>query len=104
MSGAILETYIFAEILKSYWHNGRDAYFYYYRDLDQKEIDLLIEEGDVIYPIEFKKTATPSITATKSFSTLKKLGKKIGNGAVICLRETDIALSREVMAIPVSYL
>jgi len=104
MSGSILETYLIAEILKSYWHTVKSPYFYYYRDQDQKEIDLLIEEGDTLYPVEFKKTATPSKTASKHFPVLKKLGRKIGHGAVICLREEDIALSREVDAIPVGYL
>ena len=104
MSGAILETYIFTEILKSYLHNGKSAYFYYYRDLDQKEVDLVIEEGNTLYPIEFKKTATPSQNAAKNFAVLKKLGQKVGHGAVICLRETDVPLSPEVDAIPVGYL
>jgi len=104
MSGAIFETYIFSEILKTYWHNGKNPYFYYYRDHDQKEIDLLIEQGDTIYPIEFKKTASPSLNASKNFPILAKLDRKIGHGAVICLCEEDIPLSREVDAIPVGYL
>lgn len=104
MSGAILETYIFTEILKSYWHNGIEPHFYYYRDTDQKEIDLIIETNDILYPIEFKKTATPSKTSSKSFSALEKFGKKIGHGAVICFVEKDIPLSREVTAIPVGYI
>ena len=82
MSGAILETYILAEILKSYWHNGATDRFYYYRDLDQKEVDLLIETGDAIYPVEFKKTATPSQRASKQFHLLEKLGNRVGPGAV----------------------
>ena len=53
MSGAILETYLFAEILKSYWHNGKEPHFYYYRDKDQNEIDLVLETGDTLYPVEF---------------------------------------------------
>ena len=104
MSGAILETYMFIEILKSYWHNGLEPHFYYYRDTDQKEIDLVIEAGDTLYPIEFKKTATPSFSAAKNFSVIEKLGKKVGHCAVICLRECDIPLSREVDAIPVAYI
>ncbi len=104
MSGAILETYLLTEILKSYWHNGKSADFYYYRDIDQKEIDLVLEEGNTIYPVEFKKTATPSRTASKHFPVLAKLKREIGHGAVICLRETDVPLSREVDAIPVGYL
>lgn len=104
MSGAILETYLFGEILKSYWHNGKEPFFHYYRDADKKEIDLLIETGDTLYPVEFKKTATPSQTASRYFAVLNNLGKNIGHGAVICFVEGDVPLSREVTAIPVGYL
>ncbi len=104
MSGAILETYIFAEILKSYWHNGVTPHFYYYRDTDQREVDLIIETGDTLHPVEFKKTATPSRTASKQFSVLEKLGKTVGHGAVICFVEADTPLSRDVTAIPIGYL
>lgn len=104
MSGAILETYIFTEILKSYWHNGKQPHFYYYRDVDKNEIDLVIETGDAFYPVEFKKTATPSRRATKHFPKLEKLDKPVGHGAVICFVEQDIPLSATVTAIPVGYL
>jgi predicted AAA+ superfamily ATPase len=104
MSGAILETWIFSEILKSYWHNGLTANFYFYRDKDQKEIDVLIERNNTLFPVEFKKTANPSQGASKHFFVLGKLDKPIGHGAVICLKETDIPLSQSVDVIPVSYL
>jgi hypothetical protein len=68
----------------------------------------LIEQNNTLYPIEFKKTATPSQTASKHFisleTMLEKIDKKMGHGAVICLRETDTPLSRTVDAIPVGYL
>jgi predicted AAA+ superfamily ATPase len=104
MSGAILETWLMAEILKSYWHRGLSPNLYFYRDKDQKEIDLIIECDDILYPVEFKKTASPGRMASKNFSSLNKLGKQVGPGAVLCLRETDIPLSAEVTAIPSSYL
>lgn len=104
MSGAILETYMLTEILKSYWHTGKTPYCYFYRDRDQQEIDLLIEQDGKLYPIEFKKTASPSLNAIKSFKTMEKLGLPMGPGAMVCLKETDVPLSREVMAIPVGYL
>jgi len=102
MSGAIFETYVVSEILKSYWHNGQEANLYFYRDTDQKEVDLLIEANNILYPVEIKKTATPSKTATKNFDVLQKLDKKIGKGTVICLTEKNIPLSSEVIAIPVN--
>ncbi len=104
MSGAILETFIFTEILKSYWHNGKRAPLYYYRDQHQKEVDLLIVQDDIIYPLEFKKTANPSKDSSRYFDVLKNLGKKIGAGGVICLVPTLLPMSEGVNAIPVGLL
>ncbi|MCY4427218.1 MAG: ATP-binding protein [Halieaceae bacterium] len=104
MSGAIFETWAFAEILKSYWHQAQQAYFYFYRDKDKKEVDLLIERDNTLYPVEFKKTASPSRSASKNFKVLNRLAKTIGPGAVICLKESAAPLSEEVTAIPAGYL
>ena len=105
MSGSLLETWFFSEILKSYWHAGQEACFYFYRDKDQREIDLLIETSDRVYPVEFKRTASPSAGAAKNFSALEKnLCKKTGPGAVLCLIEKAVPLSRSVTAVPASYL
>ncbi len=67
MDGRILETYAFVEILKSYWHNGKEPNIYFYRDKAQNEIDFVIEEGGVLYPVEVKKTAIPSKNDIKNF-------------------------------------
>ncbi len=104
MSGAMLETWAVAEILKSYWHNGREAPLYFYRDTEQREIDLLIEADDVIYPVEIKKTAAPSAQATKQLSAAVNIGKTVGPGAVLCLTPRDLPLSASVTAIPMAYL
>lgn len=102
MSGAILETWILAELLKGYLHNGRRAPFYYYRDKDRKEIDLLIVEDGTIYPLEFKKTASPNKDDVRHFQTLKKLGMPIGPGGVICLAEQSLPLTPSTQSIPVA--
>lgn len=104
MSGAILETFIFTEILKSYWHNGKRAPVYFYRDKDKKEIDLLIVQDDTIYPLEFKKTANPNASTAQSFNVLEKFKKSIGEGGVICLVQTILPITAGVNAIPVGYL
>lgn len=104
MSGALLETWLIAEILKSYWHNGLEASLYFYRDTDQREVDLIMAIGDTLYPVEFKKTATPSLSASKQFAVVEKLGKTVGHGAVLCLVERDIPLSAKVTAVPAGYL
>ena len=101
MDGAILETWCFGEILKSYWHNGVNPLIYFYRDTDQKEIDFILEKNMTLYPIEVKKTAMPGETDIKHFQTLKKLGKKTGTGSVLCLARDRIPINREVVSIPV---
>ncbi len=101
MGGAILETFAFTEIIKSYWHNGREVNIYFYRDNDQKEIDFVIEANGRLYPVEVKKSATPAMADLKNFDALKLLKKEIGHGAVLCLRQEAVPLSREVTAMPV---
>lgn len=104
MSGAILETWVVSEVIKSYWHHGLECSIHFYRDNDQQEVDLLIETGDMLYPVEIKKTASPAKTAQTQFSVLDKLRRPIGPGAVLCMVEQDIPLSSKVMAVPVGYL
>lgn len=101
MSGAILETWVIGELLKGYWHNGRQAPFYYYRDKDQKEIDLLIIQDKIVYPLEIKKTASPSMHDVRHFQVLDRLRMSIGPAAVICLTSEFLPLTPTAQAIPV---
>lgn len=101
VSGAMLETWILVEILKSWWHRGKSAPFFFYRDKDQKEIDLLIVQDEVIHPLEFKKSATPGRDSVRHFRTLAKLDRPIGPGCVICLAESSLPLADGVVTIPV---
>lgn len=104
LSGPILETWIFGEPLKSYWHNGKRAPFYYCRDKDQKEIDLLIEQDGRIWPLEFRKSVSPRKVDVQVFATLERFGATIGPGAVVCLIDQVLPLTKRVQAIPVSAL
>lgn len=103
MSGNILETYVFCEILKSYWNNGLNPNIYFYRDTDQKEIDFVIESNDTLYPIEVKKTATPT-NSKLSFNVLNKTGRQIGEKSVVCFYPTIFPLNNSTFSIPISYI
>ena len=74
MSGALLETWGVAELLKRSWHSGRQPDFYYYRDKNQREIDLLIQQDGVVYPLAIKKTASPRPEDVRHFHALARLG------------------------------
>jgi predicted AAA+ superfamily ATPase len=104
VSGAILETWILTELLKSWWHNGLHAPFYFYRDKDQKEIDLLIIQDGTVYPLEFKKSASPGKDAVRHFQVLEKLNMPIGQGGVICLASQSLPLTSTASSIPAAFL
>lgn len=101
MSGSILETWIMGELLKSYWHTGRRPPFYFFRDKDQREIDLLLVQDGMIYPLEIKKTASPGRDDVRHFGALERLGLPVGPGGVICLAEQGLPLTATAQSIPV---
>jgi predicted AAA+ superfamily ATPase len=101
MAGAFFETFVIAEILKSYFNAGiNNPHLYFYRDKDGNEIDLIIENDGVLHPLEIKKHSDPRKEDIRSFSHLDKLGKR-GPGGVICTYDGMITLSGEDMTIPV---
>ncbi len=106
MSGGLFENFIVSEIIKSYYNAGHDSKnIYFYRDKDKKEIDLIIEKDNTLYPVEIKKSAQPSPDMTKSFSVLNKIsGKSVGQGCVLCQCDKMQYLSESVMALPIEYV
>jgi predicted AAA+ superfamily ATPase len=100
MSGAIFETWVVGELMKGWINNGWQPEFYFYRDEDQVEIDLLMVRDGVIHPLEIKKTASPGKNDVRHFQTLEKLKTPIGAGGVICLAPRCLRLTEKAWAIP----
>ena len=104
MDGAFLETYVVSEIVKSYYNAGKPINnLYYYRDIDKKEIDLLVVKADSISPIEIKKNKDPN-KPDKNFNVLNKFGLKIEIGLVICMSEEIKPINRNCYLVPVSLI
>jgi len=106
MWGHIFESFVFAEILKSYYNDGIvKPPLYYYRDMDKNEIDILIEDGEMLYPLEIKTTSDPVKSMVKAFRCLDKIpGKKTGTGALVCLAKERLPLTDRVWILPVHLL
>lgn len=103
MDGAFLETYAVTEIIKSYYNAGKQPDLYYYRDIDKKEIDLLVVKPDKLYPIEIKKSKAPD-HPDKNFSVLEKFQMEIAPGLILCMSEELIPYNRSVWYCPISLL
>ena len=102
MWGHIFESFVFGEILKSYYNDGIvKPPLYYYRDKDKNEIDIVIEDGGVLYPIEIKTTSDPTKSMVNAFRLLEGVpGKKVGSGAIICLSKERLPLKENVWILP----
>ena len=120
MAGAMFETFVINEILKSYSNEGLEYDFdvYYYNGRDKKkknengepvevdgEIDLIIQENGILYPIEIKMSTMPKASMASEFDVLDGIpDKKRGMGAIICLLDRKLYLRENLVALPLEYL
>lgn len=104
MSGELFETFVISEIMKSYQNAGMSTKnLFFYRDGNQKEIDLLILKGGLLYPVEIKKSVQPTVAMAKNFPALKQLDS-IQRGTILCQCEKHLYLSDNVQCLPLEYL
>ena len=101
MSGAILENFAVAEIVKSYENCGLELYIYYYRDRDAKEIDLIMERDGMLFPMEIKKTTSPTSQITRVFGVIDRSSSIRGTGAVLCTGDKLSAFNSENLIVPI---
>ena len=106
MAGAFFESFVISEIIKSYYNKGIvEPPLYFYRDKEMNEIDLLIEDGGVLYPLEMKKHADPQKSDMDAFALIDKIPSvKRGPGGVVCLYDKLITLKGNDKVIPIQYL
>ena len=103
MAGHVFETFVVGEVIKSYLNAGDDARnVHFYRDARQREIDLIIQEGRVLHPVEIKTSATVTREAVAGFSVLNDVGDyDVGAGAIICQAREPYPVTATVKAVPV---
>lgn len=120
MAGELFETFIVSEILKSFSNAGKDYRLYvsYYRGKDkirtqqngqktehEAEIDIIIEQDDILYPVEIKMSANPKLGMTNAFDVIEKIpGKKRGIGVILCMYDSVLWLNDKIVALPMEYI
>lgn len=101
LAGHILENYVVTEIIKSYKNAAKDCLFWYYRDKDNKEVDMIFESDGELHPIEIKRSVNPGTEIAGAFKVLDKATVPRGTGAIICLREELSAIDNNTLIVPV---
>ncbi|MHB8964297.1 MAG: ATP-binding protein [Saccharofermentanales bacterium] len=108
-AGQFFETWVISEIIKSFLNAGKSARdLYFYRDADQREIDLVMEIGRTVYPVEVKMSARPEKRMVQAFRLLEPITEagdmQIGEGAVINQYPDVMFIGNRIRSIPVGYL
>jgi uncharacterized protein len=84
LRGSIFETFIISELIKSKLNQGEKPAFSFWRDSNGNEVDLLVEQGTRLIPIEIKSGRT---LTHEAFAGLHKwcalAGDKAGVPALI---------------------
>ena len=108
MAGAVFETFVIGEIIKS-WTNSNgvtpNMNFFYFRDKDGNEINLLIKRNGILYPIEIKRHINCDKSDITAFKQLEKIpDMKRGEGCVVCIASDVFPIAATDKAIGVCYL
>lgn len=101
-SGRFVETYIINEIKKSYINNGTEPHFYYYRDSNMNEIDLIVIHDGKLHRIECKTGINFNNSTVKGFKQLNKTQYQIGAKVIICNTDTVYPLDDDVYVLPLA--
>ena len=101
-AGRFVETYIVNEIKKSFRNNGIKENFYYYRDNNQNEIDLIILDNGTLHFVECKSGVSFDKSDVKSFKQLNDTNYELGLSCIICNTDTIYSIDENVIALPIT--
>jgi len=103
LAGAIFETAVLTEIIKTFVHRGDEPEVYFWRTSTGSEVDFIIHVEGRLIPIEVKLSATLQPSMAGSILAFQKdIGAKADSGFVIHPGDTRLPLSPRVMGIPFS--
>lgn len=98
LSERLFQNFVIMELRKSWIHNGKRADFYFYRDSNFKEINLLIKNGNVYHPIAISTAETPESSLIKTFNSINRGNVVTGPSSVICLTDEPHYIRSDVVA------
>ena len=105
MAGPIMETAVLSEIVKTLTHRGEDPQIYFWRTSSGAEVDIVLEQGGKLIPIEVKLSATPRPAFATSIQGFQRdLGQRASAGYVVHPGDIRLPLRSNVTALPFAEL
>ena len=101
LGGAIFETAVLLEIVKAFVNRGEEPQIHFWRTSAGVEVDLVVEAGGKLIPIEIKLSATPRPAMASGIRAFQEdLGEKAGPGLVVHPGDVRLPLAPKVVALP----
>jgi uncharacterized protein len=86
VSGALFENLVISELIKRHKAKLESGFFYYFREKNGLEIDLIYENRAKFKLIEIKQSETPSISMAKNLLKFSELVKNVSKKFVLTPR------------------
>jgi len=101
MGGAIFETAVVTEIIKTIMHRGDVPQVYFWRTSNGTEVDVIIDNAGKLTPVEVKLAATPRPAMAQGIKTFRKdFGKESTMGFIVHPGDVRLPLAENVVALP----
>lgn len=83
LKGALFESFVVSELLKSRFNSGKKDNLYFFRDNVGNEVDLVVDQGVKVDQIEIKSGQTVSMDFFKGLKYFKKINPEIEKSSVV---------------------
>lgn len=101
MGGALFEGFIISEAFKIFAIKGKRPDIFFWRSHDGLEVDLIIQIGKKLYPVEIKLTATPTLKHIEPLNRFKSIVKDTDDtGLLVCRISKSTPMPSGNLAMP----
>lgn len=105
LGGALFETAVITEVVKTLEHRGLEPQVYFWRTARGEEVDLIVDDGEQLIPIEIKLNATPHPAMAAGIVAFRELfGRRAGPGWLVHPGDTQLPLAPNVRSLPFAEL
>jgi predicted AAA+ superfamily ATPase len=105
MLGQLLETFVFQELRRQASASPENIAFYHFRNRDDHEVDIVLEQGALLAGIEVKASGTVSNGDFRGLRKLQEIaGERFCCGVVLYDGEASLRFGPRLFALPVQSL
>jgi uncharacterized protein len=112
MAGAIVETAVVTELLKTCLHRGQEPRLWFWRTSRGSEVDVLVEDQLTLHPLEVKAAATPRPEMARGILAMREMladggdapRPAVAHGYVVHAGKSVTPLGNGVVALPLPLL